>query len=140
MDSDFAGLCLAMLDDTLAAFPLTWKSGAVCAPVAVAGGYPGAYHKGDPIAINEAALAAAGVKLFIAGAQRGGGGPPGSGLRTSGGRVLAASAWGAGADEAWTKAYRGLRAVGFDGMDYRKDIGREVSGSGETGGSSPPYP
>jgi phosphoribosylamine--glycine ligase len=125
MKSDFAGLCLAMLDDDLTAFPLTWKSGAVCAPVAVAAGYPGAYHKGDPIAINEAALAAAGAKLFIAGAQRSAGGPSGSGLRTSGGRVLAASAWGADADEAWTKAYQGLRAVSFDGMDYRRDIGRE---------------
>jgi phosphoribosylamine--glycine ligase len=125
MESDFAGLCLAMLDDTLAAFSLAWKSGAVCAPVAVAGGYPGAYHKGDPIAVNEAALAAAGVKLFIAGARRSAGGPLGTGLRSSGGRVLAASAWGASADEAWTKAYQGLKAVSFDGMDYRRDIGKE---------------
>jgi phosphoribosylamine--glycine ligase len=123
MESDLAGLCLAMLDDNLAAFPLTWKPGAACAPVAVAAGYPGAYHKGDPIAINETALAAAGVKLFIAGAQRSAGGLPGTGLRTSGGRVLAASAWAADAGEARTKAYQGLKAVSFEGMDYRRDIG-----------------
>jgi phosphoribosylamine--glycine ligase len=125
MESDFAKLCLAMLDDDLAAFPLTWKSGAVCAPVAVARAYPGAYHKGDLITINEPALAAAGVKLFIAGAQCGADGSMDTGLRTSGGRVLAASAWGTGADEAWTKAYQGLKAVDFDGMDYRRDIGKE---------------
>jgi phosphoribosylamine--glycine ligase len=93
--------------------------------VAVAAGYPGEYRKGDPIAVNDAALAKTGARLFAAGARRGAGGPLGSGLRTSGGRVLAVSALGADADEAWEKAYRALGAVGFEGMDYRRDIGRE---------------
>jgi phosphoribosylamine--glycine ligase len=39
--------------------------------------------------------------------------------------VLAVSALGASADEAWEKAYRALGAIGFEGMDYRRDIGRE---------------
>jgi phosphoribosylamine--glycine ligase len=121
-DFDFAGLCTAILDGTLAAFPLTWKPGAVCAPVAVADGYPGAYRKGDRITINENALAKTGARIFIAGAQRAGGAAE---LRTSGGRVLAASAWGADADEAWTRAYQALEAVSFEGMAYRNDIGRE---------------
>jgi phosphoribosylamine--glycine ligase len=75
--------------------------------------------------VNEAALAKTGAQLFAAGAQRGGGGPLGSGLRTSGGRVLAVSALGASADEAWEKAYRALGAIGFEGMVYRRDFGRE---------------
>jgi phosphoribosylamine--glycine ligase len=120
-DFDFAGLCAAILDGTLEKFPLTWKAGAVCAPVAVAGGYPGAYRKGDPIAVNKAALAKTGARLFIAGAER----VPGTLLQTSGGRVLAASAWGADADQAWARAYEALGAVSFEGMAYRKDIGRE---------------
>jgi phosphoribosylamine--glycine ligase len=125
MDSDFAGLCLAIHEGGLAGFPLKWKSGAACAPVAVAAGYPGEYRKGDPVAINETALAKTGARLFVAGAQRGAGGALGSGLRTSGGRVLVVSALGADAEEAWEKAYRALGAVGFEGMDYRRDIGRE---------------
>jgi phosphoribosylamine--glycine ligase len=125
MDGDFAELCLAIHGGGLAEFPLKWKSGAVCAPVAVAAGYPGDYRKGDPIAINEAALAKTGARLFVAGAQRGAGGALGSGLRTAGGRVLAVSALGANADDAWERAYRALGAVGFEGMDYRRDIGRE---------------
>ncbi|MDR1277268.1 MAG: phosphoribosylamine--glycine ligase [Treponema sp.] len=125
MDADFAGLCMAIHDGGLDEFPLAWKPGAVCAPVAVAAGYPGDYRKGDPIAVNEAALAKTGALLFAAGARRGEGGALGSGLRTSGGRVLALSAAGAGADEAWEKAYRALGAVHFEGMDYRRDIGRE---------------
>ena len=46
MDSDFAELCLAIEDGSLGSLPVTWKKGAVCAPVAVADGYPGSYRKG----------------------------------------------------------------------------------------------
>jgi phosphoribosylamine-glycine ligase len=159
MESDFAELCMAIADGTLAdwgvaedarsAAPaeggaainasaknngrenappfidfIKWKSGAVCAPVAVAGGYPGEYKKGAPIAFNETAFAKTGAALFVAGATRSPGGPAGSGLRTAGGRVLACSAYGADAEEARKKAYAALAAVNFDGMDYRRDIGQ----------------
>jgi phosphoribosylamine--glycine ligase len=126
LESDFAGLCRAILDGSLEDFPLAWKPGAVCAPVAVAEGYPGAYRKGDPVFIDEKILAETGAKLFIAGARREE--APGTGeqgLRTSGGRVLAASAWGPGPDEAWERAYRALDAVSFAGKSFRGDIGRE---------------
>jgi phosphoribosylamine--glycine ligase len=125
MNSDFAGLCAAIFAGDLGRFPLNWKPGAVCAPVAVAAGYPGDYRQGDPIAINELALTKTGARLFVAGARRGAGGALGSGLRCSGGRVLAVSAWGSGAAEAREKAYAALGAVHFEGMDYRKDIGTE---------------
>jgi len=125
MDSDLAELCTAILDGTLQSFPLKWKKGAVCAPVAVAEGYPGPYRKGDPIAINPADFERTGAKLFVAGASRGTGGPLGSGLRTQGGRVLSVSAMGSDADDAFTKAYQALRFISFEGMGYRTDIGRE---------------
>jgi phosphoribosylamine--glycine ligase len=128
MNGDFADLCTAILEGGLGEFRLTWKKGAVCAPVAVAEGYPGPYRKGISIALNETAIARAGAKLFIGGAQRNTGGPFGSGLRSSGGRVLAVSAFGADADEAWVNAYRAMGAIDFEGMSYRKDIGREKPG------------
>jgi phosphoribosylamine--glycine ligase len=118
LDSDFAELCTAMLDHRLKNFSLFWKPGAVCAPVAVASGYPGPYRKGDPITIDFPALENTGAKIFFAGA----GAAP---LVTTGGRVLAASAWGPTADEARKKAYQALKTVRFEGMDYRKDIGQE---------------
>jgi phosphoribosylamine--glycine ligase len=123
MDSDFAGLCAAIENGTLADFRLSWKPGAVCAPVAVAAGYPGEYRKGDPIAFNEAAFTGTQAVFFAAGAVRGAGGALGSGLRTAGGRVLAVSAYGANGAEAREKAYRALEAVRFNGMEYRRDIG-----------------
>jgi phosphoribosylamine--glycine ligase len=125
LDADFAGLCLAISDGSLADFSIKWKKGAVCAPVAAADGYPGVFRKGDPIAINKTALEKTGAKLFISGAQRGSGGPGGSGLRTSGGRVLTVSAYGEDAEQAQEKAYSALRFVNFEGMVYRTDIGSE---------------
>jgi len=125
MDSDFAELCTAILDGKLQNFPLKWKKGAVCAPVAVAEGYPGQYRKGDPIAVNPVNFKRTGAKLFVAGASRGTGGPLGSGLRTTGGRVLSVSALGNDANDAFTKAYQALRFISFEGMGYRNDIGRE---------------
>jgi phosphoribosylamine--glycine ligase len=127
MDADFAGLCLSLLDGSLGTFPLGWKAGAVCAPVAAAGGYPGPYRKGDPITIDRERLAGTGARFFIAGAEARFPAEPGGGpaLYTSGGRVLAVSAWGAHGDEARDRAYRALGVVRFPGMAYRQDIGRE---------------
>jgi phosphoribosylamine--glycine ligase len=122
MDSDLAELCEAILDGSLLNFSIKWKTGAVCAPVAVAEGYPGPYRKGDPIAINTAEFGKTGALLFVAGANRE---APGSVLRTSGGRVLAVSAYGSNADDARERAYEALQYVSFEGMAYRKDIGRE---------------
>lgn len=124
LDSNLDELCLSILDGSLDSFPVKWKDGAVCAPVAVAEGYPGVYRKDDPVVINEKNFAKTGARLFIAGARRGAG-ATGSGLRTSGGRVLAVSAWGADADEARDTAYTAMNFITFEGMDYRKDIGRE---------------
>jgi phosphoribosylamine--glycine ligase len=125
MDADFSRLCLAILDGSLAAFPLAWKAGAVCAPVAVADGYPDAYRKGDPITIDRERLAQAGGRLFIAGAALDGTalGHGVGALRTTGGRVLAVSAHGADANAARERAYAALEAARFDGMSFRKDIG-----------------
>jgi phosphoribosylamine--glycine ligase len=123
MKSDFAGLCLSIANGGLDSFSLEWKPGAVCAPVAVAEGYPGEYRRDDAIAFNEAAFAKTGAVLFAAGAVRGPGGSGGSGLRTAGGRVFAVSACGAGPEEAREKAYAALGAVAFEGMAYRRDIG-----------------
>jgi len=120
MDFDLVDLGNAILAGR--DFPLAWKQGAVCAPVAVADGYPGSYRKGDAIAIDAAALAQTGAKVFISGAV---GGASGDDLQTSGGRVLTVSAFGADADEAYANAYRGLEAIRFDGRGFRRDIGRE---------------
>ena len=134
MDADFAELCEAILGGTLQDFSVIWKKGAVCAPVAVAEAYPDACRKGDPIAINTLALEQTGAKLFMAGAGRGSGGHLGSGMRTSGGRVLTVSALGSDAAEARKLAYSALRYVNFEDISYRKDIGMEQKSGAEDNG------
>ena len=140
LDSDFFELCRAIALGGEAAgpavpalkdFPLLWKPGAVCAPVAVAEGYPGPYRKGDPIFIDRRRLEKTGAKLFAAGAQQADGaaepagkdGMESAGLCTAGGRVLTLAALGPDAAEARNRAYAALEALSFKGMGFRRDIG-----------------
>ncbi|AEJ20527.1 phosphoribosylamine--glycine ligase [Gracilinema caldarium] len=133
MGSDLAELCLSIAGGTLHQYNLTWKPGFVCAPVAVAEGYPGTYRKGDPISIERDKIAAAGAQVFIAGASMNqkaldtgtpdSGDGEGSLLRTTGGRVLAVSAYGTNLEDARSRAYQGMDGVHFTGMGFRRDIG-----------------
>lgn len=129
MDFDFAAMCTAILNGSLKDFNFEWKPGYQVAPVVVSGGYPGDYKKGLEITFNEAILNASTAKVFVAGAVSG---RRGAGdMLTSGGRVLACSAYGDTFKEAWEKAYQGISAVKFDGAFYRKDIG--LPGAAESG-------
>lgn len=118
MDCDFAALCSAIIDGKLQDFPILWKPGFNCAPVAVSGGYPGKYAKGIPISFNDTECDSEQVKIFIAGAQEQDGM-----LVTSGGRVLAVCSHGDTFEQAHKQAYQALQSIHFDGMFYRKDIG-----------------
>ena len=126
LDSDFSELCLSILDGSLDSFELKWKKQSACAPVAVVSGYPDSYKKGFPVAMNSTRLERVGAKVFVAGGQRAAGGALGSGLRTSGGRVLAVCALGADGTKAREKAYEALGFIKFEDMDFRKDIGLET--------------
>ena len=129
MDFDFAAMCTAILNGSLKDFSFEWKPGYQVAPVVVSGGYPGEYKKGIEITFNEGILKASTAKVFVAGAVSG---RRGAGdMLTSGGRVLACSAYGDTFKEAWEKAYQGISAVKFEGAFYRKDIG--LPGAAESG-------
>ena len=129
MDFDFASMCIAITNGSLKDFNLKWKKGYQVAPVVVSGGYPEAYKKGCKITFNEALLKESTAKIFIAGAVSGRRGE--DDLLTSGGRVLASSAFGETFKEAWEKAYKGISAVKFEDAFYRKDIG--LPGAAESG-------
>ncbi len=90
-------------------------SEAVCTVVIASGGYPGEYEKGHAIEIREVMD---GVEIFHAGTRM-----SGEELTTIGGRVVAVSATGLDGEDARAKAYAGIGAVRFEGMQYRKDIG-----------------
>ena len=122
MDFDFVEMCQAITDGSLKNFKFSWKKGYQVSPVVVSGGYPGSYPKGKVITIDEAKVSSTGAKVFVAGAiedRRNNSNQ----LITSGGRVLACSAFGSTFDEAWKNAYTAIEGIHFDGSFYRKDIG-----------------
>jgi phosphoribosylamine--glycine ligase len=89
------------------------------AVVLAAAGYPAAPRSGDRITGLDRAAAVPSVKVHHAGtALRDGE------VVTAGGRVLAVTASGATPAEAYARAYEAAAAIHFDGMIYRRDIGR----------------
>jgi phosphoribosylamine--glycine ligase len=124
-DGDFAELCLAITGGNLFDYPLSWKKGAVCAPIMVSEGYPGSYKTGFDIAGIDGAEKIEGVKIFFSGAEADENSGSGTERRlvTSGGRVLTVAAYHEDAEEARKNAYRALGEISFNGAFFRTDIG-----------------
>ncbi|MBI3637479.1 MAG: phosphoribosylamine--glycine ligase [Candidatus Rokubacteria bacterium] len=92
----------------------------VCVTLA-SGGYPGAYRTGLAIEGLEAAERGEGVRVFHAGtAERDGR------LVTSGGRVLSVTATAPRLPDAIARAYAAVGKIRFEGMHYRRDIGKRA--------------
>ena len=84
-------------------------------------GYPDSSEAGCPISGTAEAEALPGVSVFHAGTARRDGR-----LVTAGGRVLTVVARDADLAEAMSRAYTGVGKISFDGMQYRRDIGRKA--------------
>jgi len=119
MASDFVPALQAAAHGELRGVKLEWRPAPSVCVVLASGGYPGAFPTGKPITGIEAAEAT-GATVFQAGTRSG----P-EGLETSGGRVLGVTARGENLAAAIDGAYRALREIHFDGMHYRRDIGRK---------------
>jgi len=88
-------------------------------------GYPESSESGQPInGIEDAERG--GVSVLHAGTATVGGRTV-----TAGGRVLTIVASGDCFSDAIERAYRGVRAISFDGMQYRSDIGRKALVQGQ---------
>jgi phosphoribosylamine--glycine ligase len=84
-------------------------------------GYPESSDSGRPITGIDAAEAIPGVSVYHAGtAMRD------RQLVTAGGRVLTVVGRGAEYPEAVARSYAGVMKISFDGMQYRRDIGRKA--------------
>lgn len=91
------------------------KAGFCTTVFSVSGGYPEAYEKGKKIRIPEVET------LFHAGTKK-----VDEQLVTSGGRVLAATAFGSDIDEALASSYAITDQIYFDNKVFRKDIGLDL--------------
>ena len=118
--SDLTELCDAAIDGRLTQSQPRWDPRAALGVVMAAGGYPDAYRKGDVIEGLEAAARLPG-KVFHAGTQLSEGR-----VLTNGGRVLCAVGLGESVGQAQRQAYDLVRAIHWDGAQYRRDIGHRA--------------
>ncbi|MCL7420357.1 MAG: phosphoribosylamine--glycine ligase [Methylobacter sp.] len=117
LKSDLVVLCEAALAGELDKIDTDWDERAALGVVLAAGGYPDAYRKGDVIS-GLPAQESEDRKVFHAGTQQ-----LDDKIVTAGGRVLCACALGRDIQEAQSKAYELTRAIHWDNVYYRTDIG-----------------
>lgn len=117
LKSDLVVLCEAALAGELDKIDTDWDERAALGVVLAAGGYPDAYRKGDVIS-GLPAQESEDRKVFHAGTQQ-----LDDKIVTAGGRVLCACALGRDIQEAQSKAYELTRAIHWNDVYYRTDIG-----------------
>ena len=118
LDSDLLDIFAACREGTLDRTDIRWKDQAACCLVLASGGYPLDYQKGYPISgLEEAGKSAV---VFHAGTRLGEHGE----YLTNGGRVLGVTALGGTLSQAIADAYAAAAPISFQGMHFRRDIGR----------------
>lgn len=120
LKSDFVDLLEAALDERLDQVTADWDSRAAVGVVLAAGGYPDAYAKGSVIKGLDDAASLAG-KVFHAGTAEKDGQ-----VVTNGGRVLCAVGLGDSVTAAQAQAYALVKAIDWDKVYYRTDIGHRA--------------
>lgn len=117
--SDLLPLLRGAAEGNLGDMPLAIDPRYATTVMVVSGGYPGSYPKGKVITgtddVKDVTLFHAGTKLL----------PDGT-LVTSGGRVIACSAYGKDIDEALARSFRGATDVTYEGKYFRRDIGADL--------------
>jgi len=116
--SDLVDLMEACVAGRLAEQAIEWDGRAAACVVLAAGGYPGHYEKGKPIAGLEKLDGWRDGMVFHAGTSAANGE-----ILTNGGRVLGVTALGRTIRDAIDEAYRGVAQINFEGMQFRHDIG-----------------
>ncbi|MCG3161892.1 MAG: Phosphoribosylamine--glycine ligase [Acidobacteria bacterium] len=123
LDSDFAEIALAVAQGRLSDVKPRWSGEAATCVVMASAGYPGNYSTGKTIAGIDEAERLDGVVVFHAGTKLNADGE----VETAGGRVLGVTARASALEDATAQAYEAVSKIQFDGMQFRRDIGRSKS-------------
>ena len=119
LETDLGDILLSCIDGTLSEQKIEWSSKSAATVMCASGGYPGSYEKGKEITgLNK--ITDKDVVVFHSGTKI-----VEDKLVTNGGRVLAVTAVGETVQDALSKAYKAIEGVSFEGMQYRKDIGKK---------------
>jgi len=125
LDGDLAPGLLAAARGELPDRPLALGQDKHVGVVLASRGYPQSSQSGVVIGGLEQAAAVENVLVFHAGTAPGSDGS----TVTAGGRVLTVVGSGPSYEAAIDRAYTAVRAIDFDGMQYRSDIGRKALSS-----------
>jgi len=117
--SDLLDVVEACVTGRLAEIDVQWRSGAAACVVIASEGYPGKHSSGREIhgldqSFDQAVVFHAGTKLSA------------GKIVTAGGRVLGVTGFDDNFRDALEHAYQAVRQIQFEGMQYRKDIGRRA--------------
>ncbi|MCS7171812.1 MAG: phosphoribosylamine--glycine ligase [Armatimonadetes bacterium] len=119
--TDLAEVFLAACAGRLEEVPVRWTEGSSCCVVLASEGYPEQPVRGRRISGLARLEGRPGVLVFHAGTEERDGA-----LYTAGGRVLSIVGLGDTLSAACEAAYRAVEEVHFEGMHFRRDIGRRA--------------
>lgn len=128
LKSDLAEIFQAMTEARLSAVPLEWSDESSACVVLASRGYPAGAETGATIHGLDRAAQHDSTTIFHAATVRGANGE----WLTAGGRVLGVTATGENLGVALSRCYGAVGDIDWDGMHYRRDIGRAI----ETGASA----
>jgi phosphoribosylamine---glycine ligase len=124
LKSDLFSIFQATIEENLSSVKVEWSDQSSACVVLASAGYPGAYETGVPISGLDHILTNNDLQVFHAGTSKASGG----GFVTSGGRVLGVTAAAATLDHALVNCYGAIDGIDWQGMQYRRDIGRFSEG------------
>lgn len=119
VETDLVDLFEAVGNQTLNEIELNVNPQTATTVMLVSGGYPEAYEKGKVITGFDTAE---GSLVFHAGTAL-----KDNQVVTSGGRVMAITSFGNSIEEALAKSYSNIDKIHFDKMNYRRDIGFDLT-------------
>lgn len=119
LKTDLVDIVEAVIDEKLDTLNIEWSDKACACVVMASGGYPSSYKKGIEMFGMDENGQVKGVTVYHAGTKFVDGK-----FYTNGGRVLGITALGNDLQEALDKAYAAVEKISFEGVHYRKDIGR----------------
>jgi phosphoribosylamine--glycine ligase len=132
LDEDLSSLLMCAAERTLPGRPARFASDVHVGVVLAAGGYPDRVETGKIISGVEAARSVSDALVFHAGTATQNGA-----LVTAGGRVLTVVGRGRTYQHAIDTAYDAASNVNFDGLQYRRDIGRKAIAATRQHASTP---
>jgi len=118
--SDLSEIFSSVARGGLGRLNVDWSDDPSACVVLAARGYPERPETGARIDGLEAAARVPGVRIFHAGTRRADDGS----ILTAGGRVLGVTSAGATLDEALARCYESAAHINWDGLHYRRDIGK----------------